>query len=705
MTQRKINSFTLAMMSSVLFWAGLNIVMAAPLVTGAPVQSFDTNSANPGWIPGYDSPDSSDVVYLGSHRNTLLICDGEVDEMGSASWAPAGFSGYNLFEVTLDGSLVQPLSTTNPSRTGWSNEPVGCAYNPVNRHLFVSDDDQRMVFEIDPGNDGQLFTGDDTRTSFSTSLFGNNDPEGLAFVYDPDNPNDATKWALFLVNGVDSEIHKIPAKVKRHKKTGGQFIGWDLNNATHFDILSQGIQDPEGIAFDTANRLLMVAGKPQTRLAHIYPTGPLVRMVDISAFNAGAGPRKPAGIAFGPGGRIFIAARGIDNNTDPDENDGKIHELSIPKLGALPPAVAAGPDMTVFLPNSVQLNGVAENVASTRWSQISGPGLVIFGNSSSPVTTASFIADGVYVLRLSDTGTPAYDDVTVQVRQPSTGFRTIYASPLLSAKIPINPDNANSLTMSVANEDIIAFDMITRTWSMVFDGSDVGLGAAGVNVNAFKRLSDGSILLSMDVPVTLQVTDPSTGAITDTLIDDSDIVRFIPASLGANTAGSFQWYFDGSDVGLDTDSEDIDAIAVLPSGKLVVSLTGSGSVPEVTSVQDEDLITFTASDLGAGTAGTWALHFDGSDVELADGGDDEDVIGAWVDSNNIVDPDSSEIYLSAKGAFSVTGASGGGDDVFKCSPSSTGTTTTCSYAFAWDGGGFGIPVGTVLDGIDLEPLF
>ncbi|MGZ8161096.1 MAG: Ig-like domain-containing protein, partial [Methylobacter sp.] len=708
----------LTVLGSILLASGQRPALAADLVTGTPVQTIHSKfgdpqidpATNPYWFKNdpinYDSPDGSDIVYLGtnpstaptagvSYRNTLLLCDGEVDEMTAASWAkqssPSGFSGFNLFEMSMTGTLLNTFSTTNSTRTGWSNEPVGCSFNPHNGHLFISDDDQRLVFEINPGSDGELFTADDSRTSFSTSVFGNNDPEGLAY-----NPVDG---ALYMANGVDSEIHKIlPGANGRFD--GVPPAGDDV--ATHFDVLSQGVTDPEGIAFDADNRLYVV-GKPQTRIAHIYTSGPLVRTVDISAFNYPFGPRKPAGLAVGPSGTVFISARGLDNNADPNENDGQVHEVSVPELGAPPPAVAAGPDLTVFMPNNAQLQGASVNTGNTTWSQVSGPGTAAFENPDAAVTTASFSIEGIYVLRLSDNSSTTYDEATIQVRLPTNGFGTIYASPLLSTKVPINPDNPNSVKMSAANEDIIAYNTVTRTWSLLFDGSKVGLGATGVNVDAFKVMEDGSILLSLDVPVTLPISDPSVGSVVDTLIDDSDIVRFVPTAMGANTAGSFQWFFDGSDVGLDTDSEDIDSIGFLPSGKLVVSLTGSGAVPGISTVQDEDLIAFTASDLGLDTGGTWNMHFDGSDVGLSDGGDGEDVMGAWFDSNNAANSDSSNIYLSTKGDFSVPGATGDGADILKCTPSSVGTATACSYAFTWDGGGNGISVGVVLDGIDLVP--
>src|SRR5690606_1795299 len=71
--------------------------------------------------------------------------------------------------------------------------------------------------------------------------------------------------------------------------------------------------------------------------------------------------------------------------------------------------------------------------------------------------------------------------------------------------------------VAFADEDILRFEPGANTWSLYFDGSDTGLGAA--DVDAFEILDSGDILLSPDIAVTL----PVAGA-----VDDSDIVRFTP---------------------------------------------------------------------------------------------------------------------------------------------------------------------------------
>ena len=216
---------------------------------------------------------------------------------------------------------------------------------------------------------------------------------------------------------------------------------------------------------------------------------------------------------------------------------------------------------------------------------------------------------------------------------------------------------------------------------MVFDGSDVGLNG---DVDAFTFLPDGSLLLSIDASATL-------GGISFT---DADIIQFTPTSLGPNTAGTFSMYFDGSDVGLTTSSEDIDALHVLPDGSLILSFIGSFSVPGVSGA-DEDLARFVPTSLGPNTSGTWSLYFDGSDVGLSQSSS-EDVNGVWID------PATGYIYLTTLGSFSVTGVSGDGADIFVCQPITLGSNTSCNYVpgLYWDGSLHGF-AGEVLDAFEI----
>ncbi len=219
--------------------------------------------------------------------------------------------------------------------------------------------------------------------------------------------------------------------------------------------------------------------------------------------------------------------------------------------------------------------------------------------------------------------------------------------------------------VTFADEDILSLNRATGVWSMYFDGSDVGIAS---DVDAFALMTDGTILVSLDTDGTI------TGFGT---VDESDVLRFTPTTLGSATAGTFTWYFDGSDVGLSASSEDVDAIGFAADGRLIVSTNGAFSVTGA-SGNDEDLIAFTATALGSTTSGTWSLYFDGSDVGLNEA-TSEQINGIWIDKTN------GKVYLTTIGNFSVTGLSGNGSDIFICTPGTLGSTTTCTYTSYWTG--------------------
>ena len=90
-----------------------------------------------------------------------------------------------------------------------------------------------------------------------------------------------------------------------------------------------------------------------------------------------------------------------------------------------PPEVSAGPDQIITPPmNTIRLNGSAEDDGmpagvplSVTWTQISGPVDALINDRTSAVTTATFTAQGTYVLRLtaSDSQFTVSDEVEITV--------------------------------------------------------------------------------------------------------------------------------------------------------------------------------------------------------------------------------------------------------------------------------------------------
>ncbi len=221
------------------------------------------------------------------------------------------------------------------------------------------------------------------------------------------------------------------------------------------------------------------------------------------------------------------------------------------------------------------------------------------------------------------------------------------------------------------DEDIVSLDPATGRWWLLFDGSDVGL--ADADIDALDIRPDGAFLLSFVDNTNV----PGVGR-----VDDSDIVRFVPTRLGTTTAGSFELYFDGSDVGLSQDSEDIDALSVLQDGRLLLSTTGNYTVGRLTG-DDEDLLLFTPTRLGSSTVGSWSRYFDGETIGLSRN-TDEDLFNLWVDQTT---PGAVTLVLGTRKAHTVGPLSGDNQDLFQC----TLAANTCTPQYFWQGKDYGFP--------------
>jgi hypothetical protein len=318
------------------------------------------------------------------------MSDSEVNEMSI-------YQGRNMFELTPSGSLFRTWDTTDYSR-----EPTGVAHDPSNGYVYLSDDSADRVWIVDPRAGGAYGDGNDVVKSLDTKSFGCSDPEGVAYS--------SINGFLYIADGINREVYEVnPGPDGRFDLTGDNVV-------RHFDTLSIGVTDPEGIAVDTTTGNLYLVGKPSGEVREVTTSGTVVRILDISA----ADPHKPAGLAFGPTSidgtqaSLYIAARGVDNDKDPFENDGEIYEFSLgdfdPGESNAAPSVVARSDATVFVGEVVSLDATVDDdglpdppgaIQSTAWSQDSGPDQAQIDNPNTEGTTVSFPVVGTYVLRLT----------------------------------------------------------------------------------------------------------------------------------------------------------------------------------------------------------------------------------------------------------------------------------------------------------------
>lgn len=296
----------------------LSLIMLASLVVPAlPAQNEVVSSVNAGsslilvkvtdtstWI--YPSPDPVGIEYHPG-LGRFLVSDSEVEE------TPL-FEGVNFYETITGGDLIKVCDLTD-----YSNEPTGVAVNPMDDHVFVSDDGKRQILDVDLGEDGLFCTPDDMVTSFSTLTFNSYDPESLTFGQGKLYVADGTSKTIFVLSRGQNQVFD-----------GAPPDGDDL--VTQFDVSSIGLTNPKGIAFHEELGTLFMVSRYEKFVAETSLDGELLNFYDISS----SGILDPSGLSFGPNSQdpsktsLYITDRGLDNDSHPDENDGKIFEFMIP---------------------------------------------------------------------------------------------------------------------------------------------------------------------------------------------------------------------------------------------------------------------------------------------------------------------------------------------------------------------------------------
>jgi hypothetical protein len=250
------------------------------------------------------SPDPSGLAAM--PNGTLLMSDGEVDE---TPW----FEGKNVWQFNAEGDVLSTFKTTR-----FSIEPAGL--EATKKQLIVSDDDQDRIFFVRKGKDHTYGTKDDEVRSFKTRPFGSRDPEGIALG----------GGFLFVSDGTKAEVFRLKPG-KNGIFDGVAPKGDDRVHAFDTEV-DLGQLNPEGIEYrPSSETLFLVSNRQNSDVTECTIKGVLVATYDTD----GMGLHSPAGLAWGPGSidpnvkDLWVADRGVDNFADPDENDGRIFEISL----------------------------------------------------------------------------------------------------------------------------------------------------------------------------------------------------------------------------------------------------------------------------------------------------------------------------------------------------------------------------------------
>jgi len=271
----------------------------------------------------------------------------------------------------------------------------------------------------------------------------------------------------------------------------------------------------------------------------------------------------------------------------------------------------------------------------------------------------------------------------------------IYESIAVSAAAPgttedgLNYEPEDIIVRETAVYDSTATANDATNWYMLFEGDEHGLSnkhdIAAISIWPSQPFGAGCALECVEAIFMTFTADgvPVPGIAPKA--PGQDVIRFTPTLVAAD-GGSYETYFDGSDVGLTTEGEKIDGLEVwepfaptavefpqdCSAGILFISTQGYYRVPAAEGgslVGDgSDVLIFCATNLGVDTAGFWFRGFDNADEGMAPphalSGIDVQYVSISISEQEENEMAALGFYFIAKKSFTAPGVFGGPSELF-----------------------------------------
>jgi sugar lactone lactonase YvrE len=289
------------------------VTMASPAI-GATEGSFVRESNTNWWTP---STDPTGLTYdPRSHK--FWISDSEVDE--TALW-----KHRNLFLANRLGALQKTRRVDNATV-----EPEGISWYPRGKSLFVVDDDKDAIFRFGRGRDGKLGTGDDkVRKLVNTLRYGSGDAEGVTWH--------SRRGKLDMLIWTDAGTTKI-YEVKRGRDhrfgTKDDVMKRQFATSTFTGPGDRHFADPNGVYFDRKTSHLFTVDSKKHFVLETTLAGKFVQTINMPFCRDDPVCRGFSDLVFAPGTdgsprRLYLTDRGVDNDVDPNENDGRLYQVKL----------------------------------------------------------------------------------------------------------------------------------------------------------------------------------------------------------------------------------------------------------------------------------------------------------------------------------------------------------------------------------------
>ncbi|MEB3209772.1 MAG: Ig-like domain-containing protein [Leptolyngbyaceae bacterium] len=391
---------------------------------------------------------------------------------------------------------------------------------------------------------------------------------------------------------------------------------------------------------------------------------------------------------------VNVTITGIDSGTDtltvtitPDNisENGGTATGTVTRTGDLSAVLTVSLDSSdtgeATVPASVEIGA---NQASATFSITAEDDAIVDGTQIVAITaSAEGLVSGTDTLSVTDD-----DDVQASLslsisdnaisENGGIATGTITRTGALGSELTVTLNSSDTSEATVPNSVVIGANEASTTFQITAEDDAILDGTQTVTITASAgTLTDGA---------TIDVTDDETPPTSDTALlfslDNDQVVNGISVTsldIVQFDGSNFSIYFDGSDLGLEGK---INAFDVISDTEILISFSNPEIVPGLGSVDDSDIVKFTATSLGENTAGSFSLHFDGSDVGLSNGGENIDAITGLADGS---------LLISSTGNLNPgSGVVGSDEDVVRFTPSSLGDTTSGSFSLEIDNSAAGL---------------
>lgn len=266
--------------------------------------------------------------------------DSEVDESPFRSKT-------NMFKLDGQAKLQSGIDLTS-----FTNEPTGIAVwvnSAGEQRLFITDDNTRRVYQVDPANPGVVLS------SFSTTVFGCADPEDISINRGNGN--------LFILSENDHRIYEVTQS--------GSLVSMIQLPSDFAPIFDPNAADSgaEGLAYDYERDVFYVAGGWSTDIFVVNRAGQVIEQIDVLAgYPNTDGLRVYAkGLELGPSSdgsgklSLWVTDYGLDQVAD-----GRLIEIMLDRAvppPPVPPEVLTGTSGNDMLQAGSDANWVVDGLA------------------------------------------------------------------------------------------------------------------------------------------------------------------------------------------------------------------------------------------------------------------------------------------------------------------------------------------------------